>query len=276
MRITTLAAAGWFMQNNSQPGPGATGWFQGSSEAFPSHSGATKAGPFCAGHNYMKSALILVFAVLLPVTSPAQTAPSAQPFQKLNGCIYKSQRWNDGDSFHVVLADAKEVVFRLYFVDTPEEERTYLARIAEQAAYFRISIDAAVEVGREASDFTKQALAKPFTVQTRWRLALGRSALPRYYAVVTTQEGRDLSELLVSAGLGRIYGTRTQPPDGGDSRTYLAHLRELESHAKAARRGAWAKNREASHYLSGPNLLVAYGKFFNSRVPWARVAELGH
>ena len=27
--ITTLAPGGWFMQNNSQPGPGITGWFQG-------------------------------------------------------------------------------------------------------------------------------------------------------------------------------------------------------------------------------------------------------
>jgi hypothetical protein len=38
--ITTLVPGGWFMQNNSQPGPGATGWFQGSTAAFPSQSGA--------------------------------------------------------------------------------------------------------------------------------------------------------------------------------------------------------------------------------------------
>jgi endonuclease YncB( thermonuclease family) len=34
-------------------------------------------------------------------------------------CKRKPQRWDDGDSFHVVLPDAKEVIFRLYFVDTP-------------------------------------------------------------------------------------------------------------------------------------------------------------
>jgi hypothetical protein len=71
------------------------------------------------------------------------------------------------------LPDRKEVIFRLYFVDTPEEERVYADRIAEQAAYFGISSNAAAEVGHEASEFTKQALAKPFTIQTRWRLALG-------------------------------------------------------------------------------------------------------
>jgi endonuclease YncB( thermonuclease family) len=111
----------------------------------------------------------------------------------------------------------------------------------EQAAYFGITPDAAIEIGREASEFTKRALAKSFTIYTRWRRALGRSAIWRYYAVVLTADGHDLNELLVSAGLARIYGTRTPLPDGHDSRTYLAHLHELEMQAKAAQRGAWSK-----------------------------------
>ena len=133
------------------------------------------------------------------------------------------------------------MIFRLYFVDTSEEERIYADRIVEQAAYFGISPNAAVEVGREASEFTKQALTKPFTIYTRWRRALGRSTLPRYYAIVLRADGHDLNELLVSAELARIYGTRTPLPDGRDSRTYLARLYALEMQAKAARRGAWSK-----------------------------------
>ena len=128
-----------------------------------------------------------------------------------------------------------------HFVDTPEEERVYADRIAEQAAYFGITPNAAIQIGREASGFTKQALTKPFTIHTRWRPALGRSMLPRYYAIVLTADGHDLNELLVSAGLARIYGTRTPLPDGRDYRTYLAHLRGLEIQAKAAWRGAWGK-----------------------------------
>jgi hypothetical protein len=42
---------------------------------------------------------------LLPVLALAQTARPAQPFQRLDGCVYKPQRWNDGDSFHVILPD---------------------------------------------------------------------------------------------------------------------------------------------------------------------------
>jgi endonuclease YncB( thermonuclease family) len=157
------------------------------------------------------SAAALV-AFTVSVVALAKTAPPAQPFQRIDGCIYKPQRWNDGDSFHVILPDQKELIFRLYFVDTPEEERIYADRITEQAAYFG-SPDSAVEVGREASEFTKKALAKPFTIYTRWRRALGRSALWRYYAIVITAEGKALNELLVSAGLAQIYGTRT-PPTG--------------------------------------------------------------
>jgi len=95
----------------------------------------------------------------------AQRAPPAQPFQRIDSCIYKAQRWDDGDSFHVVLPDKKEAIFRLYFVDTAEEELVYADRVAEQAAYFGITPDAAVQIGHAASEFTKQALAKPFTIQ---------------------------------------------------------------------------------------------------------------
>lgn len=157
------------------------------------------------GHSILALALACLIAAI-PSEAAAQHAPPAQPFQRLDGCIYKPQRWNDGDSFHVILPNVKETIFRLYFVDTPEEERVYADRIAEQAAYFSITPNKAIEAGHAASEFTKRALAKPFTIQTRWRLARGRSKLPRYYAVVTTAEGRDLAALLVSAGLARIYG----------------------------------------------------------------------
>jgi hypothetical protein len=54
-----------------------------------------------------------------------------------------------------------------------------------------------------------------------------------------------LVRLLVSAGLARIYGTRTPLPDSRDSRIYLARLYELEMQAKAARRGACPTNTTA-------------------------------
>ena len=180
---------------------------------------------------------MLVAAVVFLIAA----APASMPFQRLDHCVYKPQRWDDGDSFHVILPDQKELIFRVYFVDTPEEERVYVDRIEEQAKYFGISPDTALEVGHAASEFTKRALEKPFTVYTRWRRALGRSNSWRYYAMITTADGHDLNELLVSNGLARIYGTRTPLPDGRDSREYLAHLQELENEAKEAKVGAWGK-----------------------------------
>ena len=59
--------------------------------------------------------------------------------------------------------------------------------------------------------------------------------------MIITADGKDLNELLVSAGLARIYGTRTPLPDGRDSRTYLAHLAALEKDAKNAKVGGWRR-----------------------------------
>jgi endonuclease YncB( thermonuclease family) len=80
------------------------------------------------------------------------------------------------------------------------------------------------------------ALQRPFTIQTRWRKVFGPT---RYYACVFTADGNDLAELLVRKGLARIYGTRTPLPDGTDSRTYLATLKDLEQQAKSAGLGGW-------------------------------------
>jgi endonuclease YncB( thermonuclease family) len=185
----------------------------------------------------MNPSLALV-ALLTPISIVFGAAPPAKPFQRLDGCRMIPNRWNDGDSFHVMTADEREIVVRLYFVDTPDVETAYRDRIAEQAMYFGITTAEAATVAREAAAFTSKRLAGPFTVWTRWRSALGRSALGRVYVIIHA-DGRDLNELLVEAGLARIYGTRTPLPNGRDSRTYLAHLAELEAIAKRERRGAW-------------------------------------
>ena len=184
----------------------------------------------------MRALLFLLLAVLSPLTARAES----KPFQKIERCKMKQDRWNDGDSFHVITGDAgREIVARLYFVDTPEAETAYRDRINEQAAYFGITAQQAATIAHEATAFTAKQLAAPFTVYTRWRSALGRSTLGRVYCIIITAEGRDLNELLVENGIARIYGTRTPLYDGKDSRAYLAKLAELEVKAKLFKRGAW-------------------------------------
>ena len=173
--------------------------------------------------------------VCLSAAAIAQKAPPAKPFERFDGCVLEPDEWTDGDSFRVRLPDSRLETFRLYFVDTTES-RSRGKRSDEQAAYFGLTRAQAIELGRQAKIFTASALAQPFTIYTRWRKVFGPT---RYYAIVVTADGHDLNELLVSNGLARIYGTRTPLPDGRDSRTYLAHLHELENEARAAKRGGW-------------------------------------
>lgn len=181
-----------------------------------------------------------LLALLLFMACAQAAALPAEPWRKIDGCQWKADRWNDGDSFHVVTGDTgREIVARLYFVDTPEAETGYRDRLDEQAAYWGITREQATVIAHEAAAFTEKRLAAPFTVWTRWRSALGRSALGRVYCIIVTADGRDLNELLVEHGLARLYGTRTALFDGRDSRTYLARLNDLEAAAKRGRVGAW-------------------------------------
>lgn len=167
----------------------------------------------------------------------AQRAPKARPFERFENCVLEPDEWTDGDSFRVRLPDGRLETFRLYFVDTTES-RLHSTRSDEQAAYFGISREAAVALGEQAKAFTRRALDKPFTIETRWRPVFGPK---RFYAFVFTADGSDLAELLVSQGLARIYGTRTPTPDGSDSRAYRARLAELETQAKRRNLGGWAR-----------------------------------
>ena len=92
---------------------------------------------------------ILVVAFALPLFAFARTAPPAKPFERLDACRVEPDKWTDGDSFRVRLADHQLETFRLYFVDTTES-RSRGKRSDEQAAYFGITRRQAVELGKQA------------------------------------------------------------------------------------------------------------------------------
>ena len=191
--------------------------------------------------------IVSLLAFVLVAFSAFAAATPAAPFQRVANCVWKADRWNDGDSFHAIvpngnpmlLSKTVEVIVRLYFVDTPEAETKYAERIAEQAAYFGISDEQSLEVAKEASAFTEKSLAKPFTLWTRGSPAMGISSIRRIYSFVVTADGKDLNAALVSEGLVRIKGSGTPLPNGKTAKEYLAQLRDLEAQAKAAKRGGW-------------------------------------
>lgn len=175
----------------------------------------------------------IVGALALFAAGTAWSAGPAREWVTLTNCALVPNGANDGDSFHVQ-HDGKEYVFRLYFVDCPEEDDRYSDRVAAQAAYFGVTEKQAHALAEQAAAFTSAQLAKPFTITTRWQDALGNSKLGREYGVISIG-GQDLGELLVANGLARIHGVKV----GGIGKERIDRLKTLEAQAKAQRRGAW-------------------------------------
>lgn len=172
-------------------------------------------------------------------------AASGQELQKFENCSLVEAGWSDGDSFPVNLPDGKEIVLRLYYVDCNEvaaATETDQRRVRDQSSYFGIDDhQVTLEFGRRATDEVKKLLATPFTVQTAFATAPGRSAKPRTYGFVTLSDGRDLGEVLVDEGLARSYGVRRNTPDGLNAEAAEAKMDDLELGAAIARRGIWSK-----------------------------------
>ena len=190
---------------------------------------------------------VLVSAILFSsLAFPAGAALVEIPdhtkkWQPFKNCEFVVKQYNDGDSF-AVKVDNNEHVLRLAFVDAPESDVRFPDRNADQAEYFGVEPAIIPEWGKVATAKTAELLAKPFTVTTRWAKALGSSGKPRYYAVITTAEGKDLGETLVSLGLARIKGLVMKPPTGESVEVYQTKLARIEAEAKKERRGLWAKS----------------------------------
>ncbi|NJK92115.1 MAG: hypothetical protein HC904_09980 [Blastochloris sp.] len=171
---------------------------------------------------------------------------SAGTWETLEACRLLKKEEFDGDSFHVKQG-GKEYIFRLYFVDTPEKKDLGLTeRTTAQAKYWKIYKKDLYLLADQAAEFTKQKLSKPFTIITLWEDARGRSALPRYFALIRTAEGEDLASLLVGEGMARIYGQKVPMPDGRSAATVEKELEATEAKAKQEGKGAWGMPKRKS------------------------------
>ena len=196
--------------------------------------------------------LTLAFLAVATGSLSAEWSTPTGKWETLTGCHLIENPANDGDSFHVRVG-AKEFLFRLYAVDTPETSLTYRDRVRDQAKRFGITLDQTVKIGQDAERFTHRLLAgKSFTVQTRWQDARGASTIPRYFAVVTV-DGKDLAELLTANGLTRVYGWTPDRLPGFS----LARLENFENAARRAHLGGFAYDAPASPAISGSRVTTA-------------------
>lgn len=188
----------------------------------------------------MKKCLFFVLFLSCCLT----TALPAAELETIENATLVEAGLNDGDSFKV-RATGKELHLRLYYVDCLETiagTDAELERIREQQYHFGLEDPAAVvRFGKQATEYVKRVLSRPFTVHTGYAFAPGRSATGRYYAFIETHDGRDLGHLLVEQGLARIHGKTRPAPDGTPSQTVLKELQDMRSVAMLNRAGIWGE-----------------------------------
>ncbi len=202
---------------------------------------------------------------------PASTPPSSKPsppvqrdarpgtterhgrYEIHRNCTLAADNTNDGDSFRVLLPDGRREIFRLYFVDTPESAfKTYRNgennhdRIRDQAGYFGISPEEAVEVGKEGKHFVLGLLGKrPFTVHTEWDSPFRDQ---RYHAFIEVNDGgkpKWLHEVLIEIGLARLKTKPANLPDGTKADSHRRYLETLQAAARKSRTGGWGAGKSA-------------------------------
>ncbi len=157
--------------------------------------------------SHLPKVLVAAFVILL-----GASCLWAAELKEFRAVRYVPDASNDGDSFLVGVTERsgkKEHRVRLYFVDCPETtagSKTDARRVREQTRYFGLeSASETVKFGAEATEFTRKALGKPFTMHTSFASAGGRSAGGRVYAFITTSTGEDLARLLEDKGDITLY-----------------------------------------------------------------------
>jgi DNA uptake protein ComE-like DNA-binding protein len=193
----------------------------------------------------------IIFKLLMILTAIIQVAVAKAVVQipDYPGTLAAQTQWADGDSFPVnIMRDGRveEISARLYFVDCPEttsQNDNDATRLRSQARYF--GVEDAVDVlaiGKSATIRTRELLAKPFTVHSKFSNAMGRSRKKRFYVMITLHDKRDLAAVLVQEGLARAFGTSHRRPDGVEGREYKRLLADMELGAAMGKQGIWAKS----------------------------------
>ena len=179
--------------------------------------------------------------------SASKDPERAGGYEVYRNCLLDPERHNDGDSFQIKLPDGRTETFRLYFVDTPESEfKSYASgdtnheRIRQQAEYFGITPEQAVEIGKKGRKFTLDRLAnRPFTLYTVWDSPYNDQRYHAFIEFPSNGGARSLDELLVEQGLCRIFTKGADTPDGTPMQQRKEKLRAIEKQARDRRVGAW-------------------------------------
>jgi endonuclease YncB( thermonuclease family) len=179
---------------------------------------------------------------IVPLLLAASFAFAAPPgWEVLENCRLASSEYADGDSFHVI-HNGKDHHFRLYFVDCPETDDRFPARLEDQAKALGIQLSEVMTVGKKAGEFSAALLQQPFTVLTKWEDARGASKSQRFYAVILVGN-KNLAEELTKNGLARAYGMPADYPSAAQTQSFQRRLKGLQASAINSRKGGYALSK---------------------------------
>ncbi len=178
----------------------------------------------------------LCFAIAWLGLHPA-SARADEPWETLENCRLVPAFSNDADSF-AVKHRSRQFVVRLCFVDAPETAKMFPGRVEDQARYFGISQAKTLQLGKTATEFTRQFLSGTFTVHTQWKDAMG---IQKRYQAIIEKDGQWLSLALAENGLVRIHGFQSTSrwPGGISAAPMNSRLKAAEQRAKVRGLGGW-------------------------------------
>src|SRR5688572_11813256 len=107
---------------------------------------------------HVRAFLFIVWVIAAIATHAADSRTVPAKWFTFANCRFMPEEHRDADSFHVMTADQRQFVFRLYFVDAPERDTSFKDRVREQAEYFGISESEVLKMGEESKKFTAERL----------------------------------------------------------------------------------------------------------------------
>jgi len=158
-------------------------------------------------------------------------------------CSLVDSEYNNGDTFLLKTDDGVVFDAHLYGVDAFETSNEFPSIVSEQAKYFGITNEQAIELGNKAREFIKTQLTKGHQTKTiafttpAFNLLKKDSNNKSVLDGEIIVDGESLACLLVKGGLVKIYGTipHTRPE-------YIVSrekLLQLEEEAKKEKVGGW-------------------------------------
>ena len=182
------------------------------------------------------------FANPVPLSAKSSVltpSPVIGNFDEFTDARFVPRPTNTGDRF-LIQHEGKEILVRLPWISCPPIVPDDVPKLKEHAEYFRISMEDALTIGKEAADFTTAYLSdKPLRLLTKGLKDRDGALL----AIVIAPNVGDMGSILVDNGLAAIMKPPGRPQDKPKrEEPFVQILKEREATALKSPilPGAWA------------------------------------